>query len=121
MIKKIIVSLIGLSFLALFTGCATTKISASNLYWGDYSKTLYELKKEPGSDTKAAHINELNSIIEKSNELNLRVPPGLYAELGMYMLNEGKKNTADKYFNLELKTYPESKAMVLQILKNSKS
>lgn len=121
MIKKIIISLIGISSLVLFAGCTSTGISASNLYWGDYSTTLYELKKSPGADTKAAHIKELNSIIEKSKELNLRVPPGLYAELGMYMLNEGKKNKANVYFNLELKTYPESKAMVRQILKKKKS
>jgi len=118
-IKKIIINLIGISVLIMFTGCAATNISASNLYWGNYSKTLYELKKNPGADTKAAHIQELHSIIEKSNELKLRVPPGLYAELGMYLLNQGKKNQATKYFNLELKTYPESKAMVQQILKKS--
>ncbi len=118
MINKILVSLIALFTLALFTGCAA-KISASNLYWGEYSKTLYEFKKNPGSATRTAHIKELNSIIIKSNELNLRVPPGLYAELGMYLLNDGKKEKANEYFNLELKTYPESKTMVLQILKKS--
>ena len=119
MIKKIIINMLGVSLLVMFTGCAATKISDSNLYWGDYSKTLYELKKSPSADTKAAHIKELNSIIEKSSELKLRVPPGLSAELGMYLLNQGKKAQATKYFNLELQTYPESKAMVNQILKKS--
>ena len=118
MIKKILVSLATLFVLLSLTGCAT-KISASNLYWGDYSKTLYNLKKTPTAETREAHIKELKSIIVKSNELHLRVPPGLYAELGMYLLNDGKKVKANEYFNLELKTYPESKKMVLQILKKS--
>lgn len=118
MIKKTLVSLVTLFILISFTGCATP-ISGSNLYWGNYSKTLYDLKKTPGDETRAAHIKELNSIIEKSNELNLRVPPGLYSELGMYLMNDGKKSEANKYFNLELKTYPESKTMILQILKKS--
>lgn len=118
MIRKTLVSLTALFVVLSLTGCAT-KISQSNLYWGDYSKTLYNLKKEPTSETRAEHIKEINSIIIKSNELNLKVPPGLYAELGMYLLNDGKKAKADEYFNLELKTYPESKKMVSQILKKS--
>lgn len=118
MIKKILAGLVVLSVCALFSGCALMKnVSDSNLYWGDYSKTLYELKKNPGSEAKEAHINELHSIITESNERNLKVPPGLYAELGMYLLNDDKKAKANEYFNLELKTYPESKVMISQILK----
>lgn len=114
MIKRILVVL---SVSVLFSGCALTQISDSNLYWGSYSKTLYELKKNPSSETRATHMEELNSIITESNERNLKVPPGLYAELGMYLLNDGKKAKANEYFNLELKTYPESKTMISQILK----
>ena len=114
--NKLFIVVIGL---LLLSGCATMSISQSGLYWGNYSHTLYEMKKNPGTDTRAKHIAEINDIIRKSNEKSLRVPPGVYAELGMYTLEDGNQNKANEYFNLELGTYPESKAMINQILKKS--
>lgn len=113
--KKILIAF----FAALWmSGCALQPhVSDSKLYWGDYSHTLYEFKKNPGDETRKNHIAEINAIILKSQELKLRVPPGVYAELGMYTLEDGDAKTANKYFNLELQTYPESKAMVNQLLK----
>lgn len=114
MMIKVRISII---VLLLLSGCATTnQVSQANLYWGNYSHTLYELKKSPTSETRAKHIAELNDIILKSQELNLRVPPGIYAELGLYSIEDGNQSKADKYFNLELSTYPEAKAMINQIL-----
>jgi hypothetical protein len=92
-------------------------VSQSGLYWGNYSHTLYNLKNKPSDETRAKHIAELHSIIQKSKELNLRVPPGVYAELGMYTMEDGKSEQAKEYIKLELATYPESSAMVNQVLK----
>jgi len=114
MIKKF--SIVLLSFLWL-AGCATTQISQSGFYWGKYSHTLYEFKNAPSAETREKHIAELNSIIQKSKELNLKVPPGIFAELGLYTLEDGKTDMANILFNQELSTYPESKAMINQILK----
>ncbi|MDT8384491.1 MAG: DUF4810 domain-containing protein [Gammaproteobacteria bacterium] len=114
--KRLFVALMGVLWLS---GCATMNVSQSGLYWGKYSHTLYELKKNPGAEARAKHIAEINEVIAKSKEMNLRVPPGLYAEMGMYSLEDGKQKEANQYFNLELSVYPESKAMVNQILKKS--
>ena len=114
MIKKLSVAFIAFAWLA---GCATIQVSQSGFYWGNYSHTLYEYKNSPSPETREKHIAELNSIIQKSNELNLKVPPGIYAELGMYTLEDGKKDIANKFFNQELGIYPESKVMINQILK----
>lgn len=115
MIKKpllVLTALMGLS------GCALSPtISQSGYYWGNYSHTLYDYKKSPDDKTRTTHIAELNSIIQKSKELNLKVPPGIYAELGMYTIEDGNQAKANEYFNLEIGTYPESKAMINQILK----
>lgn len=100
------------------SGCALQpQVSQSKLYWGNYSHTLYEYKKNPSPETRKQHIVSINDIILKSKELNLRVPPGVYAELGMYTMEDGKAKEAKQYFNLELQTYPESKTMVQQLLK----
>jgi len=113
-IKNFSIALISLVWLA---GCATIQVSQSGFYWGSYSHTLYDFKNTPSDETRAKHIAELNAIIQKSNELNLKVPPGIYAELGLYTLEDGKEDMANKLFNHELGIYPESKAMINQILK----
>lgn len=105
--------------LFIFSGCAT--VSQSNLYWGDYSHTLYEVKKNPGEASNAAHEKELNHIVEKSTSMNLRVPPGIYAELGVYAKERGENSAADNYFALELATYPEGETLIKRTLKNKLS
>jgi len=97
----------------------TPTVSDSGLYWGRYSNTLYAFKKNPGPDTRAKHIDAIRDVIANSKEKNLRVPPGLYAELGMYMIEDGKKAEGDRLMNLEMATYPESKQMVEQVLKKT--
>lgn len=101
--------------LVFFSGCVAT-VSESNLYWGNYSNTLYNIKKEPGDSSKAAHEKELNSIVQKSKELNLRVPPGIYAELGLFAMERGDDNAAQNYFGLEQSTYPEGAILMQQTL-----
>jgi len=103
-----------------FSGCAT-HVSQSNLYWGDYSNTLYKVKKEPREETKEAHEKERQSIVEKSKEMNLRVPPGIYAELGLYATERGDDNDAQNYFRLEQDTYPEGAILMQHTLKEKLS
>ena len=98
----------------LVSGCAT--VSESNLYWGKYSHTLYQVKKNPGEASNKAHEEQLLSIVEKSKEKDLMVPPGIYAELGIYALERGDKEIAQKYFQLERETYPEGGALMQRTL-----
>jgi len=113
-VKRIILSI---TILVFVSGCARS-ISQSNLYWGDYSQTLYMVKKEPGAESNAAHEKELLSIVEESNDLGTRVPPGVYAELGLFANEKGNSDAAKKYFELEQTTYPEGAALMQQSLKN---
>jgi hypothetical protein len=76
--------------------------------WEDYSSTLYQMKKNPSAETIKQHMDELTNIMERSKELNLRVPPGVYCEYGFLLMKEGKKEEAFRYFDLEQQTYPES-------------
>lgn len=96
------------------TGCAVP-VSQSNLYWGKYSHTLYDLKKEPSEKTKNAHENELTQIVSKSKEMNLKVPPGVYAELGVFAKERGDEASANRYFNLERSEYSESTVLMRRI------
>lgn len=107
---------IGISALFLF-GCASNTNKA-NLYWGDYSNSLYEVKKNPGVKSTKKHKQELISIVEKAKARRLRVPPGVYAELGMYSRDEGEQSKAQEYFLLEMATYPESSEFMKRLAQN---
>lgn len=103
-----------LAFL-IINGCAS-RISQANLYWGNYSHTLYQVKKEPGEKSNKAHEKELQSIVEKSKQQSLKVPPGVYAELGIFAMERGDSNASTNYFRLELESYPESRTLMQRSL-----
>ena len=62
------------------------------------------------------HKNSLLEIIDKSIELEIKVPPGVYGELGYIYFNENNMIKSEKFIALEIKTYPESKFFMDQIL-----
>lgn len=105
----------GLLALIILSGCVTP-VSQSNLYWGNYSQTLYQVKKEPGAESNKAHEKELLSIVEESNKRNLKVPPSVYAELGIFALERGDDNAATNYFRLEQDVYPEGAVLMQRSL-----
>ena len=65
----------------LFYGCTTPH--KGMYYWGDYSNLLYKYKRGLTQESLDLYLAELHNIIEKSNQLNLRVPPGIYADLNI--------------------------------------
>ena len=67
-----------LLLLFLLFGCATQPM----YYWGNYSSTLYHYKQNLTDEKLADHKKSLLEIINKSKELDLKTPPGVYAELG---------------------------------------
>jgi hypothetical protein len=87
----------------------------SMYYWGDYSETLYRAKKTPGDDTLLAHRQSLENIVEQSKTLNLRVPPGVYAELGYIYFRQNNDGLASRYFQMEENLYPESKILMTRL------
>jgi hypothetical protein len=97
-----------LSFL-LIAGCAT---QVPIYYWDGYSKSLYKCKKAPDRDHLEKHKVVLTNIIAESEKGKKRVPPGIYCEYGYILLQEGKPERALYYFDLEEKTYPESRVFV---------
>ena len=114
--KKIIILS---AMLLFFTGCAA-KITESGYYWGEYSETYYEYIKSPSEETVTNHFNTLNHIISKSNELGLKVPPGVYAELGFITAKKGNNEEGIPFYEQEVKLYPESKHFIERLITGSK-
>lgn len=101
-----IAALVAAASIAL-SGCAT--VTEAGYYWGDYSKTLYMYTKAPSEETLAKHTAELERIIDESNERQLRVPPGIHAELGYIRARNGDTALAKANYESEMKLYPESR------------
>lgn len=89
----------------LLSGCAGQQ---RMYYWGDYSETLYQSKKNPSDQSVLKHQQSLEKILEESQKNNLRVPPGVYAELGYIYFRQNKKDLAIQNFKMEKALYPES-------------
>lgn len=89
-------------------GCATT-VTEAGYYWGDYSKSLYKYTKAPSDQTLAEHTVELERIIEESRKRDLRVPPGIHAELGYIKARSGNAALATAHYESEMQLYPESR------------
>ena len=102
----------------LVTGCTT--ITEAGYYWGDYAATLYKYTEQPSEETLAAHVEELNHIVEVSKEKGLRVPPGIYAELGYISAKKGESDTAKAYYEIEMQNYPESQPFLERLVSMNK-
>jgi hypothetical protein len=87
-------------------------------YWGNYSSSLYRLKKTPNDENLAEHKEVILKIIEESTQKNVHVPPGIYCEYGYILLKEGKNKEALEYFTLEEQTYPESVVLIQKLKTN---
>ena len=95
----------------LFVSCSSTK---GLYYWGNYENSFYQKVNKPGDETTEKHIEEIKGIIYKANKSKgkYKVGPGIYAELGYYMLVKGNRDEANKYFSKEISLHPESKTTI---------
>ncbi len=103
------IAVVGFTLGILFLGgCATRPV---NYHYGNYSRTLYRVKKDSTEESRAKHRASLQEIISTSERKGWRVPPGIYFEYGYILATEGNVD-ADRFFELEVKTYPESERFV---------
>ncbi len=108
--------ILSMAFLVLL-GCQP---SSAPFYWGDYSSTLYDYKKNPGDTTLTVHKSALLEIMKNAPEKKKLVPPGVYAEYGYILLKEGRESEGMEYLAKEEKAFPES-VVFIQRLKNEYS
>lgn len=112
-------TIIIISTAILFASCTVRpSILRKSYYWGNYSSTLYNFKKSPTDENREAYRECLLDIIN-NNDRSKKIPPGICCEYGYLLLNEGDKESAIKYFELELSLYPESKPFMDKLLQQA--
>lgn len=96
----------------LMTGCATTQ---EKYNWGDYDSSLYSYYRSPA---KVGELSvALNASIKASDSHNVPVAPGLRAEYGYLLLQQGKAPEAISAFQIEEQQWPESKVFMDHMIK----
>lgn len=96
-------------FSVLIAGCAAPR---TMYYWDDYSSTLYALESDPSAEHLNEHIVSLQNIVSQSEEKNMRVAPGIYAELGYWLAKAGRGSESVPFYKMEAQVYPESQLLM---------
>jgi hypothetical protein len=113
--KKCFLFIIVVATITFIGGCAQNGL----YYFGDYSQTLYKLEKNQDEESLVNHQQELEKIIAESESRTLKIPPGIYAELGYINLKANNTKQALEYFDKEAKLYPESKYFMERLINSA--
>jgi len=109
--KKILV----ISFLFFMLASCTTQ---KPLYtWGKYEITSYNYLKKADEKSIQQLIENYQQIIEKQKGTRNAIPPGVCADYGFLLLQEGKTKEGKVLLMKEIALYPESKIFINRILK----
>jgi len=102
-------------FLFLLTiGCATTE----NLYtWENYDLTSYNYLKNADEESVEELKETYIKIIEEQKGIRKVPPPGIYADYGFLLIQEGEVEKGKELLNKEIEFYPEAEKFITRILK----
>lgn len=106
---------VGVSLL-LLCGCAAQH---ERYDWGNYQASLYVYYKNPASEAKL--VQSLQGLIATSTQTGRPVAPGIYAEYGYLLMQQGKSQDAIAAFRQEESHWPESKVFMDQMVKAAQS
>ncbi len=84
-------------------------------YWSEYSENLYKYKKNTTDTTRAVFQKTLNDIIVNAASEHKKIPPGICAEYGFILLQNGQQSEGLRYMDKETALYPESTVFVTRI------
>lgn len=93
--------ILGAAALTTVAACAPQ----SRFEWGNYENSLYALYQNP--DAADGYEQSLRRAIARGDETD-RVAPGLNAELGYLLHEQGRHAEAREYFLRERELFPES-------------
>jgi len=104
------------SVATLLCGCATTH---DKYDWGSYDHSLYVYYKDPA--TAGDLLQGLDALIKNADSTKAVVPPGIYAEYGYLLLQQGKSKEAVGAFQQEETRWPESKVFMDRMIQVASS
>jgi hypothetical protein len=102
-----------LAALMAAAGCAQRSYA-----WRGYDEALYAYYRNPQAHQD--YSERLRFIVETCEARGERIPPGLYAEYGYALYEEGRGDEAVIWFEKERDKWPESQALMDKMIRNAK-
>jgi len=107
---KIIILFLFVSIVTFsLTGCATSIYG-----WEGYPDQIYANLR--GDVSLESQLQALEKDLQKILSKNKKVPPGLYAHIGMLQAEVGNRDRARECFNEEKNLFPESAVFMDRLL-----
>jgi hypothetical protein len=97
--------------------CAACGGTQRMYHWGGYDDALYRHYKSP--QEREAFVESLRRVILESEERGVRVPPGICAEFGFALYEEGRLPEAIAYFQREQREWPEARVLMEKMIRNA--
>ena len=88
-------------------------VAQSRYNWSNYDTKMYKHYKTPAE--REEFVQALKEVLDNA-EQNGKVPPGLYAEYGFVMYEEGNTQQAILYYQKEATKWPESRAFMTKLI-----
>jgi hypothetical protein len=115
MSPRVPMGIVALGAFSLF-GCASNH---DKYAWGSYDPALYAYYKSPAKVTELTQT--LQDTISESDAKHVLVAPGLRAEYGYLLLQQGNSAQAVVYFQAEEQQWPESKVFMDRMIQVASS
>jgi hypothetical protein len=90
---------------------------ATMYHWNGYDEALYRHYRDP--QDRVAYVESLQVIIAEADQRGLRVPPGVCAEYGYALYEEGRPREAVAWFQRERDEWPESRILMEKMIRNA--
>jgi len=108
-VKLLLLSLLVVSLAA----CAS---KTTRYHWGHYEGIIYNIYEKPGSIDTQTQIIKLSEDIQQAESKGKKVPPGVYAHLGMAYASQGDAASAKAALLEEKALFPASATFIDGIL-----
>ncbi len=107
----------GTASLALAALCAAGCVPPTMYHWNAYDETLYRHYKNP--QEREAFVESLKETMLEAEQEGRKMPPGIYAEYGYALYEEGQPQQAVVYFQKERDKWPESRFLMEKMIRNA--
>jgi hypothetical protein len=84
--------------------------------WSNYDNQMYHHYKNPAE--RDAFVQALKEIMDNA-EQDGKMPPGIYAEYGFALYEQGNNQQAVVYFQKEANKWPESRSFMTKLIANA--
>lgn len=102
-------------FVLAFASCTTVKQPLYN--WDRYTATSYNYYKRQTPEATAALMKTYENMIKKAGGTRKTVAPGVHAEYGYFLIQNGKKEEGIAMLKKEKEFYPESRVFMDRLIK----